>query len=157
MDKNIQLLMDKEAIKELQYKYAFAVDTKDFKLLRECYDDVIAIDFSGHDPTLVNDNMKADEWVAGTESIIKGLKSTQHQMTNFLITVDGDTAEAIVYLRAMHYLPNNLGDNSVECGGYYRNKYIRKPDGWKIKKVNLNYLWWSGNQYVFTLSAEAGK
>ena len=155
MDQKLALLMDKEAIKELQYRYALGVDTKDFKLLRSCYDDVIEIDFSGHDPTLINDNMSADDWVAGTESIVKGLKSTQHQMTNFLITVDGDRASAIVYLRAMHYLPNNLGDNSIECGGYYKNNYVRTANGWKIKKINLNYLWWSGNQHIFTLSSQS--
>lgn len=154
MDQNLQLLQDKLAIMQVQYNYARGVDTRDKALLRSTYADTIVYDFRGHDPSLYAENVPADDWVEGTFAMIKGLRATEHQMTNFLIEVDGDTAEAVVYLRAMHYLPNEFGESCCECGGYYKNGYVRTPEGWKIKKVNLNYLWWTGNQHVFKLAAQ---
>ncbi len=157
MEKDIKLTIDELAIEELQYRYALAIDTKNQQMLRDVYADIIDYDFRGYalNPDMHAEDVPAESWVQGTFDIIKGLQHTEHQMTNFNVKVDGDTAEAIFYLKAQHFLPNRLGGSWCECGGYYKNKYVRTDKGWKIRKVNLNYFYWEGNQYVFVLSTQA--
>ncbi len=151
MDKELQLLNDKFAIRQVQYNYARAIDTRNRDLLRSIYADEITYDWTDFDPNMI-ETVPADKWVDNTFALIKGLKATEHQMTNFLIEVDGDHAKATTYLRAMHYLPNTDGDNWCECGGIYWNEYVRTEAGWKIERIKLNILWWTGNQDLFRLA-----
>ena len=78
-------------------------------------------------------------------------------ITNHVITIDGDNATCIAYVRAHHYLPNDSGDNTQTMVGYYTNHFIRTKDGWKIKKCKLSISWNSGNWHIFTLASQRMK
>ena len=151
MDGQLQLLMDKDEIGEVQARYSIGVDTKDFELFRSVFTDTIFVDLTEQDPDFIG-NMPADDWVSQVGALVKGLKSTQHQMSNFEITVYGNLATAKVYFRSIQYLPNTLGDNTCSCGGSYENGFIRTEKGWKINSTKCHFLWDLGNKYLPTLA-----
>ena len=54
--------------------------------------------------------------------------------------VDGDTATGTVYFFATGN--NKDGDSTAFfCPGYYKDKYVRGPEGWLIKErqINVNF------------------
>ncbi len=93
-DKNQrQMLEDKQEIKELQFKYAQALDKQEWEKLDSVFDKTFTVDFS--------------KWgVPVSEMTIKDFKSfmkktfstdglqTQHTMSNFLIELNGETAQS---------------------------------------------------------------
>lgn len=136
-----RLLMDKLAIMGCQYKYALGVDLKDPSILADAFDEVIDVYYPLTGTKL--DGCIGTEMAAGLVTGLDGIV-TQHMMTNFTIEVDGDTAKAKTYLRAMHIKPDSP---QYEVGGYYENTYVRTADGWKIKTVTLNNTYDLGESY----------
>ena len=64
-------------------------------------------------------------------------QSTQHIITNHVVTLEGDEADCVAYLQAQHYNP----DNSLLVGGYYTNHFVRKAEGWRISSLKLTITW----------------
>ncbi|MDC7870845.1 nuclear transport factor 2 family protein [Pantoea ananatis] len=154
MNDKLQELLDKQEIMELQYKYAHGVDRKDFELFASCFTDVISTDLSSYMPDLKFTEMTINEWVEMVKKLIGHTKATQHQMTNMLITIDGDTAKSKIALRAQHYVPNDFGENFLECGCHYDNTYLRVNGEWKISGIKVTFDFWDGNQYVLSKSTQ---
>ena len=88
IDQNqLQFLLDRAAISDVQLRYATGVDTSDWALYRSCFTDEIDTDFSsavGSPPQ----HMKAGDWVEFARRTINGMKATQHMITNHVITLD---------------------------------------------------------------------
>jgi 3-phenylpropionate/cinnamic acid dioxygenase small subunit len=151
---DLQLLLDRAAISDVQLRYATGLDTRDWPLFRTCFADEIEVDFSsifgGAAPRIVS----ADRWVEGARRTISGLAATQHMITNHVITVEGDNATCIAYVQARHHLPNDKGANSQTMFGYYTNHFIRSAQGWKIKRCKLTVTWNEGNWGIFELARE---
>jgi 3-phenylpropionate/cinnamic acid dioxygenase small subunit len=153
IDDRLQLLWDRSEIEQVVYKYAAGFDTKDWELWRSIFTDAVEVKFRpaaeaafkgfGQDwvPT------SGDEWVEGRRVLFTGLGTTQHQMSNPRITVDGDAATCIMYLQAIHFMP---GEPGVEytLGGYYVDDLVRTPQGWKIARVNLIVTWERGDATI---------
>jgi hypothetical protein len=55
-------------------------------------------------------------------------------------------------MQAQHYLPNDQGDNVYTLGGYYTNRLVRTPRGWRIWACRLTVTWATGNRYLFDLA-----
>lgn len=154
MDNELKQLIEEDKIRKLQYRYARGVDLHDYELLRSCFTDTIAVDFTDYLPEAKYDALPAEDWVAMVRGLTEKMDATQHVMTNIDAEFDGDTAKAYVYLRAQHYLPNNRGENYAECGGYYENTYEKVNNEWKIKSMKLTYSFWLGNQYVANIGSQ---
>ncbi len=147
----LQYLLDRAAISDVQLRYATGVDTRDWALYRSCFTDEVEIDFTsafGGDPRRV----KADRWVEAVRRTISGLKATQHMITNHVITIDGDEATCVAYVQARHHLPNDAGGSDQTMFGYYTNRFVRKPDGWKIRACKLTVTWNAGNRHILELA-----
>ena len=150
-EKQVAYLLDRLAISDVQLRYATGVDTRDWVLYRSCFTDEIDTDFTsifGGEPRRV----KADRWVASARQILTGLKATQHMITNHVITITGDEATCVAYVQARHHLPNQLGESDQTMFGYYTNRFVRTPDGWKITACKLTVTWNSGNWAIFDLA-----
>lgn len=154
MDEKLQELLDKQEIMELQYRYAHGVDRKDFDLFASCFTEVISTDLSSYMPDLKFTEMTIEQWVDMVKKLIGHTKATQHQMTNMLIEVNGNEATAKIALRAQHYVPNDFGDNFLECGCHYDNKYTKVNGEWKISGIKVTFDFWDGNQYVLSQSTQ---
>ncbi len=153
MNDAINDLLEKQAIQELILNYAWGIDSRDWTLFRSIFADEVAIDFSSYNGTPPT-SMSADDWVAGCKSMLPGFDATQHVLTNFMIELAGDTAQAIVYMKAEHFIANSLGDNSHTLGGYYTHQLKKQADGWKIHSAKLTVLWSRGNRQVYELARQ---
>lgn len=132
LKKDITELKDREAIKEVIYRYCRAVDRLDMKMLRSVYHD----DATQRHPDFYG---SPDDFVKYVEHNLKALWRSQHSISNLSIELDGDKAYVECYARALH-----LGhidpppDSHFPAGwvnvGYYRYiDILQKREGvWKI-------------------------
>jgi 3-phenylpropionate/cinnamic acid dioxygenase small subunit len=148
MGQDLELIAEKLEITEVLYRYATALDTRDWALLAGVFapDAVYTIgphgDFTG--PQAIG---------AKIASLIGGYESTQHLITNPVIEITGGSARASCYLHAQHCLPDQrTGSSTYEMGGTYRDELVHTSDGWRIQRRVLEVAWRDGNG---ALSAEA--
>jgi hypothetical protein len=82
MDNNeLQLLLDRAEISDVQLRYATGLDSRDWSLFRSIFTDEIETDFSsvfGGEPRKVS----ADRWTEAARRSVGGLAATQHMITN---------------------------------------------------------------------------
>jgi 3-phenylpropionate/cinnamic acid dioxygenase small subunit len=136
MDKSTeQMLIDRFAIIDLFNRYATGADKRDSALYRSCFTDEINLNVTG--ATTSTEKRTADAWV---EQAIGGLgffERTQHMISNHIININGDQADAIAYLQAQHF---NKGSRWT-VWGTYSNQLTRTSDGWKISSLALSFDW----------------
>ena len=132
----LQQLLDRMEIIDVSNRYASGVDLKDRDLYRSCFVDEINVDFSS---TGLGEAMTlpADTWVDQALMMVGMYQSTQHIITNHTITINGDEATSIAYVQAQHYNPDSI----MTIGGYYTNKLVRTPEGWRISDLKLTSTW----------------
>jgi hypothetical protein len=155
-DAKLQLLLDRAEISDVQLRYATGLDTRNWELFRTCFTDEFDADFTsvfGGTPRRVT----AERWAQSARKTLSGLAATHHMITNHVITVNGDEATCVAYVQAQHYLPNDQGDSMQTMGGYYTNRFVRTPQGWKIGSCKLTLTWNIGNWHIFTLARERMK
>lgn len=132
----LQDLIDRMEITDTSLRYATGVDLRDRDLYLSCFTDEIMFDFSSMglgEPKKI----RAEEWVDMAFQVVSTFQSTQHIITNHVITIDGDEATCVCYLQAQHYNPDSL----FTVGGYYSNRLVRTPAGWKISTLKLTTTW----------------
>jgi hypothetical protein len=147
-DQKLQELLDREAIKEVRYKFAQALDYKDWTLLESLLLEEIDTDFTlwGIPPQRVSraDFINNFRYPQSRE----GLK-TQHIFTNFRITVEGDSAICDSYLLAQHYIQGFEGGEEFFLRAEYNDKLVRTEAGWKLSRVKLAAIFYmSGNPNI---------
>ena len=132
-------LCDKYAITELLYRYATAVDTKDWKKMESVFTEDAPLDYSsvGYQPG------PRDEVLAQLQKALSYLPMSQHFVTNVEVDLDGDRAT----VRAMFYNPMQLPgvDGLTYCGGNYHHEVVRTEDGWKSCRLTEESLWFSNH------------
>ncbi|MCP2266328.1 nuclear transport factor 2 family protein [Promicromonospora thailandica] len=142
-------LLDRAEIADVQIRYATGTDSRDWALFRTCFTDVVEVDFSAGfgQPAA---RLQADDWVAMTAPRMESFTATQHQITNQVVTFDGeDRATGVAYVRASHHLPTSTGDSDQTVYGSYTNQFERTADGWRICALKLTPLWMTGNFGIF--------
>ncbi len=136
----VQILLDKQAITEVIYRYCRAVDRADEALLRSCFHED---GYEDHAGLFVGNSMDL------CADIIPGMHmmgAANHNMTNVLIEVDGDTATAESYLFSLvHVLGEHWGEDFDWLVGQRFIHLLERRDGdWKIKHRKVVSDW---NQY----------
>src|SRR5690349_2084419 len=103
MDKAIQQLIDREAIRGLVLRYSRAIDRQDIELLRDLYTED-ATDTHGH-----HFDGSAVDFCKFIEASSPHMIYSGHHACNHMISVDGDTGCGEVYALAFHVLPDGNG------------------------------------------------
>jgi 3-phenylpropionate/cinnamic acid dioxygenase small subunit len=118
---------DRQDIADVLTRYATGIDRRDWPLFRTVFTDDCELDYGeigvwrGVDA--VTDFMDKTHAPAG---------HTLHRLTNQVITVDGDAAEARTYVDALIMMADNKsGVNGI---GYYDDKLVRSQTGWRIAR-----------------------
>ena len=147
---------DKLAVAETVYRYATAVDRRDWVLYRSLFADVVTVDFSSYDPDLPPRQIRAEAWVAGVVPLFTGFAATHHSMTNPLATVDGDTAAITMYVRAHHVFDPTDAASWYTIGGYYDDTLVSVDGRWLLTAVRLTVTWRAGDPHVMELARAEG-
>ena len=121
--RELETLLDKQALTELVAAYCRGVDRKDFNLLRRLYHKD-SIDDHGD---IFRGNGLA--FVDFLEHSVPRL-ITQHFIGNMLFVVEGHEAEGEIYAirNHVHRTPEGLKD--VVIGGRYLDRYVKEDGRW---------------------------
>jgi 3-phenylpropionate/cinnamic acid dioxygenase small subunit len=118
--------VDREEILALLIRYALAIDTKDWKLLRSCFTDEASSDYGD-----IGSWRGAGDLVMFMEDAHAGMGPTQHLLSNFQIEVNGDEASSLSYVHAVTVLASRP-DDWIDTIGTYEDRLHRGAGGWRI-------------------------
>ena len=126
---------DETEIAALLYRYARAVDTKDWELYRSVFTEDATIDYSSNGIPAGS----RDDIAAFLEQAFATIPMSMHYITNVEADVNDNTAR----VRAMFYSPMQLPDMSElsSCGGYYHHQLIRTERGWRSTNLREENVW----------------
>jgi ketosteroid isomerase-like protein len=119
-------MSDTDAITETLVRYATAVDTRDWELLRSCFL-----------PDVVADYGNVGQWVDLTglvdfmEEAHAGFGVSNHMLSNIVVRVDGDRAAATSSVHAVLVFASDASQ-WVDMVGRYEDQLRRTADGWRI-------------------------
>ncbi|PNU02919.1 nuclear transport factor 2 family protein [Novosphingobium guangzhouense] len=136
-------MADREAIVELLNLYGFAMDTRRWDL----FDRIFTVDVDAdYGPTSCWTDRESFRTDFGT--FHEMFDATQHGMSNHLVRVEGDSAQAHTYGN-WRLVRHAAGDPPVWDGsGWYDDRLRRTPEGWRIEKRVCRVVYWSGNPKV---------
>jgi ketosteroid isomerase-like protein len=138
----LSVLVDKQTIRDVVHRYGYALDNRDWALLRTCFvPDVVG--HYGGDPLR---GYEALEQLCRTT--LTPLSASQHLIGNVLVTVDGNDATCSCYLQAQHVRQGAPGGDHFLYAGRYSDRLTRTSDGWRIAERTLSAMWTSGNPAV---------
>ena len=149
-DSQLAALLDREAVGDTLYRFAEALDLRDWALYRSVFTDEVEIDYSSYRPGS-RGVMRAEDWVARGRARIEPLDATQHSMSNPRVTVTGDTATCAMYIEAQHVLTRDGVTAQYLIGGRYLDRLVRVDGEWRISAVALQVRWNLGDPTVVGL------
>lgn len=124
----LEEIADRLEIDDLLTRYATALDAKDWDGWASCFTPDARIDYTatgGIEGTVAD----VRRWLV---EVMASFPMTQHLVTNRAVQVDGDRATC----RSCLFNPMGVTDNDSMMvffeGGYYRDRLVRTPAGWRI-------------------------
>jgi 3-phenylpropionate/cinnamic acid dioxygenase small subunit len=118
--------VDSDEIVAVQVRYARAVDTRDWPLLRTCFAEDVTADYGD-----IGAWRGVDDLVRFMEEAHAGMGPTQHHLSNFLVEVTDDRASSVTYVHAVTVLASHP-DHWIDTIGNYEDDLRRASDGWRI-------------------------
>lgn len=129
---------------EVANKLFIYTDQKDWdKLQNEVFDPEVHFDMSSLGGEVATKTSKeiCNEWNAG----FAGIDSVNHLAGNYLVSVDGQSAEIFCYATATHYSEKATQGKTREFVGTYELKLEERDTGWKITAFKYNLKYMNGN------------
>ena len=143
-------LRDRLAITNVVNSVGTLADLGQYDRLQQLFTDEVTIDYTSLFPGEVQ-NISSEQLMTQWQSTLPGFDATQHMITNHQITVDGDEATAVAYVRATHKLGDAmwvvLKDTASHIGGYYVDELFRTDEGWKLQAIQYNALYEEGDAF----------
>jgi ketosteroid isomerase-like protein len=133
-DPALQVLLDKQEIREVMLRYCRAIDRCDREgVLAAFHPDAVEDHgpYQGDSPGFV-------EWAF---SVLEKQVLTMHLVANQLIEVDGDVAHSETYLLALHRLERDGATTDWFLGARYVDRFARRDGAWKIAHRTTVHDW----------------
>lgn len=144
---NHTALEDRAEIIDTVLRFGYAMDTKNWPLLRECLADQLDTDYTALRGEARN-IISADDFVALRTKDHSNMR-TQHMITNQLVSVHGEHAECTSCFLIHRIDPTRPeGENSFDTAGHYTHGFVRTPHGWRIERIRQTVLWSRGNREI---------
>jgi 3-phenylpropionate/cinnamic acid dioxygenase small subunit len=127
-------LRDRIDIEEMLTLYCTAIDSRELALLDRVFTPDAVIDYT-RSGGIRGKLPQVKEWLA---KALEPFELVQHMVSNFVIQTNDDHGTSV----CSFFNPMGLKqpDGSVHvffCGGYYRDRLLRTPAGWRIcERVN---------------------
>ncbi|HXS36597.1 MAG TPA: nuclear transport factor 2 family protein [Flavipsychrobacter sp.] len=130
-------------IEETVIKIFRAADKRDWELVKASFSENVLLDYTsmnGGEPVQI----AADAIITSWKQFLPGFKATHHQLGNFIIEVQNDSASCLCYGTATHYLPNESNQNVWTVVGDYEFE-LKKRTNWQVTKMKFNFKYMDGN------------
>jgi SnoaL-like domain len=118
---------DEREITALLTRYATGIDTRDWPLFEACFAEDARTDYGNFgqwtSAAQITDFMQRAHAEVG---------HTLHRLSNFVISVQGQSAVARSYVDAL-LMPGTTGGDIHRGIGYYDDELVRTAQGWRIK------------------------
>jgi ketosteroid isomerase-like protein len=147
-EKALQQLIDRQQIEETLYRYASAIDQKDYATLRTVFvDDVVAQYASAPE-------------IHGADTLVKWIdemsvdQGFQHHMINvYHVEIDGDLARTFTY-HTSHQVRQSDPDTVLLIVGRYRDVLRRVGSAWKIAEKRMEVGWMEERHFSQSVASE---
>ena len=136
--------METQAIIETIQNIFIGADRHDWERCRSAFAPTVNLDYTslaGGEPV----NLAADALIDNWKGFLPRFKSTHHQLGNFDIREEMDTAKAFFYGTATHYSPQPDGRNIWTVFGTYDAELKKHAGEWKVTALKLNLSCVDGN------------
>ena len=136
--------MDTQDIIETVQNIFIGADQRDWDLCKKAFAHTVHLDYTslaGGQPADLPAESIIDNWKA----FLPRFQATHHQLGNFIIRQEGDTATAFFYGTATHYLPNPSGRNIWTVVGTYDARLRQNGKAWQVTALKLNLRYVDGN------------
>ena len=122
---SLQEISDRLEIQQLLAEYSHAIDFHDWDALDDVFTPDAIIDYTEMGASR-GDLAYQKKFLS---EVLPSFPSYYHMTATSKITIDGDTAEG----RTLCYNPMvHTPDSVMICGLWYRDKFVRTPQGWRI-------------------------
>lgn len=130
---DVRQLADRVAVEEIIYRYPHCLDTGRFaEVATEIFTEDAELAFG--DNVMRGGKAIADA-LAGYSTT---LRACSHNVTNLVIHVDGDSAQATYRILGWHWFVRADGDlmaaSDIMTVGGYNDRLIRTPAGWRVHR-----------------------
>ena len=147
---------DRLAILELIGRLSLTIDAKEWDAMGQLFTDTVYHDrtsLTGGEPYTA----PVAQFVEGWRQTLQNMDAVHHQITNHVISLDGDQATCAANMQGVHVLANASGGPMWTVGGRHDYQLQRTPDGWRIAGLTFTLQWATGNMNVLTLAMAAGQ
>ena len=129
--KTLEELSDRLEIQDLQVAYSHAIDFRRWDELDDVFTEDAFIDYTVFGgPSGTYSEIK--KYLAETMPMFS---SYYHMVATSKVVLDGDTATGVTVCHNPMVLPlPDGGEHVFICGLWYRDDYVRTPDGWRIAR-----------------------
>jgi ketosteroid isomerase-like protein len=122
----IELLIARQEISDVIYRYARGIDRLDFDLVRTCYHPDAYDDHSSFSGNV-------EDFITAAKGFLARWTTTQHFMGNMLIEIDDERARAETYAIAYHRREDANGDGKDDIMGIrYVDRFEKRAGDWRI-------------------------
>ena len=149
-------LEDRLAIVELIGRLSLTIDAKNWDSMGQLFTDTVYHDrtsLTGGEPYTV----PVAQFVEGWRQTLQAMDAVHHQITNHVVTLDGDQATCAANMMGTHVLTNASGGPMWTVGGRHDYQLTRTSDGWRIAGLTFTLQWATGNMNIVTLAMAAGQ
>jgi ketosteroid isomerase-like protein len=130
----LELLFDRQAIRDLVTRYACAVDRRDFDAVAACFTPDADTDYTFFEGPI---GVVLEKIRAG----IGGFAMTMHVLGNHLAEVHGDEATSETYAICYHRRPGASDDVHLVVAMRYLDELVRTAEGWRIRRRRATVEW----------------
>ena len=115
-----------------------ATDARNWEEVAQSFAPKVQLDYSSMNgqPASI---LSPQEIMSAWQGLLPGFDHTHHQLGNFLVTENGDQAQATCYGTASHYLENE-GENLWTVVGTYDFDLVKLEGAWKISSMVFHYI-----------------
>jgi len=155
MENGLQQLLDEREIINVVNGIFMESDRRNWQAVSEAFAVEVLLDYSSMGAAA--EKLKPAEIVARWKDLLPGFKMTQHAITNHRVSLNSNDAECFSYGNALHYLPNDSGEEIWRVVGYYEHHLIKTAQGWKVDRMKFTATLIDGNKDLPTMAMEAVK
>lgn len=150
MSDTLQNLIDRDEIRQLRARFAWALDSRDWDLFASLFTDEVDVDLAA---------MGLESGPTSRAVLVERFRhafrrppeemGTQQLYGSVLVDLTGDTATVRSYLLGHHHIPGFTGGDDVTLRATYVDRAVRTEGGWKICATSLQVFSLVGNAAIF--------